>query len=202
MVAGHLRLAGGALWLYQALSRSSRRKAVASVWTARVVARFEGFADELFGSHAGAYSLVADRRADALNCLYPEGNDKYVKLAVERERKIVGWAVVLDTSLRNNNYFGNMRVGTIADCFAAPEHASAVVAAADEFLSRRGVDLIISNQMHAAWGEALAQAGYLRGPSNFFLYFSQPLADTLCSRQDWQQRVHIDRGDGDGPIHL
>jgi hypothetical protein len=71
--------------------------------------------------------------------------------------------------------------------------------AAAGLLERRGVDLVISNQMHGAWGTALAESGFRAGPSNFLLALSPALAAQAGVRQDL---FHFNRGDGDGPIHL
>jgi hypothetical protein len=64
------------------------------------------------------------------------------------------------------------------------------------------VDLVVSNQLHAAWNEALASAGYEEGPSNFFLYVSRDLADELARIPDWSGAAHMNRGDGEGPGKL
>jgi len=201
-VAGACRLAGLALALRGIRKRTGRTGPRATDESCDVVQEFAGSASQLFERHAGEYSLVGDRSAEALACLYSPDNSKYIRLVIRRAGEVVGWAVVLDTQMRGHKYFGDMRVGSLADCFSAPREAGVVVSAADALLRRRGVDLIVSNQMHADWVRALEQAGYEQGPSNFFFYFSPALATQLSSRPDWNRRVHINRGDGDGPIHL
>jgi hypothetical protein len=104
--------------------------------------------------------------------------------------------VMLDTAMRDNEYFGDLRVGTIADCLARPEDAGIVIHAARVYLERRGVDLIISNQGHPAWTGALRADGFFRGPSNFLFAASPALGAAGISE------YHINRGDGDGPVHL
>ena len=64
------------------------------------------------------------------------------------------------------------------------------------------MDLIVSNQLHAGWNEALAAVGYEEGPSNFFLYFSGDLGEQLGSIPDWSREAHVNRGDGEGPENL
>jgi hypothetical protein len=137
-----------------------------------------------------------------LHRLYPTDESRYIRLGIENNATVVGWALVLDTEMTNDKYFGDMRVGSIADCFAAPDDAAAVVAAADHFLARRGVDIVVSNQLHPRWCEALEAAGYERGPSNFFFYFSGDFASRLESIGDWASGAHLNRGDGEGPAHL
>ena len=158
--------------------------------------------DELFETHAASYALVGDRRSAALNVFFPEAERRYIRLVVRDAGRTVGWALVLDTQMHDDKYFGDMRVGALVDCFSALADAPAVVAAADGFLMRRGVDIVVSNQLHPAWGAALAGAGYQEGPSNYFFYYSSDLKDSLSHIPDWLQRVHMNRGDAEGPTHL
>jgi hypothetical protein len=198
---GQLRLAGLALRLRRAL-RSRRDTERAPYTTVRALPRFDEAADELFSTNATSYSLVGDRRASVLNILYPESDERCLRIVVERDDRAIGWALLLDTRMHDHKYFGDMRVGTLADCFAAPEDAPAVVAAADDALTARGVDLVVSNQLHPAWCGALVDAGFERGPSNFFFYSSEALRDALTEQPDWESRIHMNRGDGEGPGNL
>jgi hypothetical protein len=201
-VLGSLRAAGLAFWIRKLLRTTSDSGNQGLYDSAREVARFDVSADELFAAHAESYALVGDRRAAALNCLYPERERKYLRLLVERGGSVIGWAVLLDTQMRDDKYFGNMRVGSLVDCFAGVQDVAAVVAAASDALKRRGVDLIVSNQLHPAWCEALGRAGYQSGPSNFFFYYSEELSEALANIQDWERGVHMNRGDGEGPANL
>ena len=110
----------------------------------------------------------------------------------------IGWALLVDTVMRDNRYFGNMRVGTIADNLALPGDEEAVVAAATHFLNGRGVDLVVSNQSHLAWRSALAHVAFLKGPSNYGFGASPLLAAALPPLAS----CHLTRGDGSGPINL
>ena len=202
-ILGRTRLAGAALGLRRrVVSRSSRASGASPPLHARELATFDGVADALFSKSADAYILVADRGEQALRYIYPPEESGFLRLAVQREDEVVGWAVVLDAEMRDNKYFGNMRVGSIADCFAAPDDAPLVVAAADAYLAHRGVDIVVSNQLHPVWCDSLKMTGYEQGPSNFFFYFSPELAERLDAIPAWQDVVHINRGDGEGPGHL
>jgi hypothetical protein len=194
------RTALGARRLVVARSRRTRRSADSV--TARELADFDRSADDVFSAGAGAYVLVADRGQQALRRIFPTNEAGFIRLAIRRGEEVIGWAVVLDAQMRDNKYFGNMRVGSIADCFATPRDAESVVAAADAYLTHRGVDIVVSNQLHPVWSDALKAAGYERGPSNFFFYFSQDLADRLDAIPRWQDGIHLNRGDGEGPGHL
>jgi len=67
-------------------------------------------------------------------------------------------------------------------------------------LEQRGVDLIVSNQLHPAWSQALLRSGFRTGPSNYLLALSPALARAATGAG--HDRSHFNRGDGDGPIHL
>ena len=202
-VLGHLRLAGLALRLRRMVgSRPSSERIARDDASAREIELFDRSADDVFAAASSAYSLVGDRSAKALNTVFADDDDRYIRVVVERAGRTVGWALLLDTTMKDDQYFGDLRVGTLVDCFAAPEEAHAVVAAADDVLARRGVDLAISNQLHPAWCKALELTGYESGPSNFFFYYSEGLVEALSDTPDWELGTHMNRGDGEGPGHL
>lgn len=183
-------------------SRTSSRQRRPAPAQAREVSSFDGAADDLFATHASSYSLLGDRRSAALSSLYPVDDARYLRIIVQRDGQDIGWAVLLDTQMQNDKYFGDMRVGSLVDCFSAPEDAQAVVAVSDDILTDRGVDLAISNQLHPAWCAALEAAEYQSGPSNFFFYFSEDLAAELAAIPDSENGIHLNRGDGEGPANL
>jgi len=184
--------------------QASRRKKRSRIgrMAAEPVASFDTWASDLWNRCSEQYSFAAVRTKPILNVLYPPGDRRFLRLKVSIDGAVAGWAVMLDTTMKNHNYFGNMQVGSIVDCFAAPEHADAVVDAATDFLELRGVDLVISNQAHPWWCSALANAGFLPGPSNFILATSRALTREIEQVDTEFERSHINRGDGDGPIHL
>src|SRR5262249_55579009 len=130
-----------------------------------------------------------------LDALYPPDDARFLRV-----RTAEGWAVLLDTQMQDHKQFGDMRVGAIVDCLAPPSAAGAVVRAATSLLEQRGVDLVISNQLHTAWSRALMDAGFRQGPSNFLLALSPDFAAAAGAAGDGE--FHFNRGDGDGPIHL
>ena len=169
--------------------------------SAESISQFGSWADDLWRSCRAEYTMVGSRDSTTLNLLY--GDDpKYLRIRVHDGSETVGWAVMLDTQMQENKYFGNMRIGTIADVFAAPEWAPATIRAAATLLRRRGVDLIVSNQSHAAWCEALLSAGFLSAPTNFFFASSRALLQVLAPLPQSLGKIHLNRGDGDGPVNL
>jgi hypothetical protein len=160
---------------------------------------FGEWADELWTASKRSYRFCAVRDSRTLNHLYPPESERTICLRVRRGGRTVGWAVVIDSAMRDHKYFANLRVGTIVDCFGGLEDAGGVMAGAADFLAARGVDLVVSNQGHPAWAEALRGAGFLDGPSNFALAASPEIVKHL--REGFGE-IHVNRGDGDGPIHL
>jgi hypothetical protein len=165
------------------------------------VTDFGDWADGIWQRCQSSYAWLACRDRANLNILYPSDKN-FVRLKVSRGGEVLGWAALLDTQMRDNKYFGNLRVGLIADCLAAPENAPAVMQAATRCLQDRGVDLIVSNQQHSAWGAALKKSGYFSGPSNFIFAAGKPLAELLSPLESLCPEFHLNRGDGDGPVNL
>ena len=109
----------------------------------------------------------------------------------------IGWAVVGERR-KDTLKFGDMRVGSVVDCWAAPKNMIPVVSAATRTLEKRGVDLIVSNQSHRMWCQALEKSGYLKGPSNFIFAASRKLTELLQPFEADKASFHITRADGDG----
>jgi hypothetical protein len=181
----------GAGWLGLKMMGHARRVPGTSC---EIAASFNGWADEVFQQSRSGYPLLAARDARTLDQLYPAGDPRFLRV-----RAAGGWAVLLDAAMQGHKQFGNIRVGTIVDCLAPIEDAVTVIRAATRTLERRGVDLIVSNQIHGAWCEALAGAGFRRGPSTFLFAASPALAALIPEAEDGE--LHNNRGDGYGPFH-
>ena len=182
----------GTGWLgMKALGLASRLPPVAS----DLAPSFTPWADDVWERSRDAYALLAQRDAATLEQLYPPSDPRFLRV-----RAAGGWAVLLDTQMQGHKQFGDMRVGTIVDCLAPPESAPAIVRAAASLLERRGVDLIVSNQLHADWSGALLSSGFRSAASNYLLGLSPAFAQAAGDAKTGQ--FHINRGDGDGPIHL
>jgi hypothetical protein len=166
------------------------------------VARFDARAGDIWRSVKSSFAMIGDRSCEALNSLYPESYPRLVRLMMQREGRIIGWSVVMLTDMRGHKQFGNLRVGTLVDGLSAHEDAPSVVMTATRFLQERGAELIVSNQSHGAWCRGLERCGFLRGPSNYLLAVSKGLSRMLAPFEQSVIEAHINRGDGDGPIHL
>jgi hypothetical protein len=169
---------------------------------AHEIAEFGSWADDLWSQCHASYAMIACRDSGALNTIYPASFEGLIRLRVESAGVAIGWAIVRATRMRGHKQFGDLHVGSIIDCLAVEENASLVIQSATQFLEERGVELIVSNQAHYVWCSALDDAGYLRGPSNYILAVSKPLARVLGPVEMNAAKIHINRGDGDGPINL
>jgi hypothetical protein len=163
---------------------------------------FSCWSDEIWKQVKDRYTFIGVRDATILNTLYPVADRRFRRIKVLRRDKAIGWAVVLNTKMKNNNYFGNMSVGTVVDCLAEEGEERHVVTMATQYLERLGVDMIVTNQSHHSWCKAFARSGYLAGPSNYIFAVSPPLANKLHPFDIAVSKAHLTRGDGDGPSHL
>ena len=166
------------------------------------VERFAAWTDRLWHRFRDRFAFAAVRDSLALNVLYPESDGRFLRLRVRRAERDLGWAVVMLTPMKDSNHFGNMKVGTLVDGFCDPAETATVVDCARRELETRGADLIVSNQTHQTWCDGLRAAGFLTGPTNFHFAASPQLAKEFAPLANSLSTFHINRGDGDGPVHL
>ncbi len=192
----------GAAWLGLAALQRRRGPALSrqQFHTERVTS-WGDWADEIWREARDQYSFAAVRNLETLRLLYPE-DDRYTIVRVLQGKRPVGWAVLLNTQMDGNAYFGNMRVGTILDCFSISGWETAVVQAALQCFNDLRVDVVVTNQSHAAWAAAFAATGFLSYCSNYLVATSGEITQTLEKMPPGIDHLHITRGDGDGRIHL
>ncbi len=141
------------------------------------------------------------RSAAVLNQLYPPGG-RFHKIRAVAGAETVGWAVGTEAAFRNHKYFGDLRVGTVVDTFAAPDYMEATARSAARVLEERDVDLMISNQSDCRWVAAFRAAGFLSGPSNYGVALSQEALRLVEEAGQNDEHFHFTRGDGDGMVNL
>ena len=163
---------------------------------------FGGWADETWERARSGYSFVAVRDCGSLNHKFPASDERLHRLRVRDARGEIGWAVVTDHQHSGDQYFGDMRLGAVVDCLARPGSEGSVMASAVQFLRGRGVDLMVSNQCADIWQQALRRCGFVGSPSNFIFAPTPQLTGKILGADAEMKRVHINRGDGDGPINL
>lgn len=164
-----------------------------------VVPRFESWADEVWSQALPSYVFLCGRRADELNWRLPPTDERIHRLRIVSQGRTVGWAAVTDKQWTEHPYFGGMRLGAVVDALTVPGFEAAAMAAATDFLSSRGVDLIVANQLHRDWIAAIERCGYREFPTSNFILAAAP---ALARRLPDAELAHINRGDGDGPINL
>ena len=190
--------ASGAGWL--ALHALQGRLPITRSVDVEEVNEFGEWADDLWKRCADDLSLSLIRTSEVLSGLY--AGPRFLRLKISQGGVVVGWVVLRDTQMQDHRYFGNLRVATIVDALALPAAIPTVVQEASRIVEKRSVDLIISNQGHELWVRALRDCGFLPGPSNYILAMSPALATLLEPLATHQSRLHINRGDGDGPLDL
>jgi hypothetical protein len=163
---------------------------------------FDGWADAVWAAASERIDFAAVRDAAVLTALYDTPDDRFINVAITAGGEPCGWAVCLATDHRDNKHFGNLKVGSIVDCLAKPGYERSVVQAAVERLKGEEVDLIVTNQLLPVLGSAFRLAGFVAGPSNYLFAASPNLKIRLQSAATGHRRIHIDRGDGDGPANL
>ena len=106
------------------------------------------------------------RDADVLNRLFPvDGWPPVERLQVMRDGETIGWAAVLHRKMNDEPRFGDLHLGNITDCFAAPDDAADVIAAAMDHLQKTPAEMVYANMSHPAWIEAMAANGCVLIPN-------------------------------------
>lgn len=192
-------LAGAAVRLTQTVRQ--RMFAPPGQLEVEVIRRFGDWCDPLWDRCRGEYVMAGVRDGATLAILYPD-DDRFIRLKVSRDGVPIGWAVVLATQMCGHKHFGSMKVGTVVDCLAAAKDAEPTITVASRYLEQAGADIIVSNQSASTWRRAFRRNGYLSGPSNFIFAASKELARLLGGVDATLDRIHLTRGDGEGPSTL
>ena len=162
------------------------------------------WADEIWEAARDSYSLIGDRSKAALQTLYPEGNEHLIKLrfATADTKRLVGWAIITASKMKNHHFFGNMVLGAIVDMMALPEDAYAIASGALIEARQSKADLVVVNHSDRRWNDAFERAGMLSWKTNFFLSLSSKLAKWFNPMKNYVDRLYFTRGDGHGPTSL
>ncbi len=165
-----------------------------------VVPDFGAWADELWERCKHRYSALAVRDSASMNALAPPvGWPPVTRIVVERGGQVIGWALVMDTRMRNDSRFGDLHVGCVVDCLADPSDAGEVVAAATRALRTRDVDMIAANQAHPAWIRGFRENGYAILPNRRLFAASPALRQLLEPFAETARGLHLTNMDGHGP---
>jgi hypothetical protein len=188
----------GAGWLGSKLFQTYRRVTAPAAPKTEVheVAIFEANSQSMWDQAKQTCSFTAVRDHQALQALYPLSETHLTRIEIKQGGSAIGWAVVGER--RPDAKYGNLRVGSVVDCWSLPGAFLPVARAATETLKRHGFDLILTNQSHQDWGQAFRAAGYLNGPSNFLFAASKKLTELIAPFEQTRPRMHFTRADGDG----
>jgi len=160
-----------------------------------MVASFESWADELWKVIRRGHIFSAVRDSLTLNLIYPLSDQRFIRHRVFFGNDNVGWAVLLATELKDHNYFGNMKLGSIVDCLALPGFEEYVIEESTKILKTLDVDLVVTNQSYKSWRRAMKNCGYMQGPTNYLLGLSPDLSKMLEPLEKHFELMHVNRGD-------
>jgi hypothetical protein len=166
----------------------------ATSWPDGLNAVWERCRDEI------SFSVLRDESTAA--ALYPDREPRLKRFLLRFAGDVVGWSVNVATKMEQNPKFGDLLVGTILDGLSTKAHIGALLAMTRKALREMGAEVILTNQTHYIWEEESRRLGFVRGPSNYLLAMSKDLAAALASEPGALRRTHVNRGDGDGRIHL
>ena len=140
------------------------------------------------------------RDAEVLNRLFPsDGWPPVDRLQVMRDGETIGWAAVLHRKMSDEPRFGDLHVGNITDCFAAPADAADVIGAAIDHLSKTPTEMVYANMSHPAWIEAMAANGCVLIPNRRMFVTAPPLASYLNQAGIPASSIFLTNIDGHGP---
>jgi hypothetical protein len=171
-----------------------------SVITLRVE-HFGGDADNVWEKAKPYYDFIGIRNSEALNLLYPDSIPEYHRLEIRQAGQCIGWGLVFGVQMKNDSYFGNLKVGFIADFLSLWNRETHVISACKHYLKQLQCDVIVTNQCHYKWQRAFSRSGFLKGPSNFYFASSKKLTEALGESYD-VSRLFLTRGDNEGPESL
>src|SRR3954447_2773341 len=120
-----------------ALKQRSRVRPAATI---RPQTEWGDWADELWSRVRQKCSFAVERERKSLEWMYPAHDLRIRIFLVQKGSDPVGWGVCFDTCMKNNRYFGNMRVGSILDCVALDDYEAETAALVNQQLGLAGCD--------------------------------------------------------------
>jgi hypothetical protein len=180
----------------------AHRPAMPRGYTLEAVASWPEAVDAIWERLRGGIAFATVRDRAALGDLYPQSQPRLLRWLLRYRGEEVGWSAGLLTPMEHNGYFGNLRVGTILDGLAPPEHLEALIALSRRALADLGAELVLTNQTLPEWPERLRGLGFLAASSNYLLAISRPISAALKEAGGPAARIHVNRGDGEGRLNL
>lgn len=144
------------------------------------------------------YGAMASRDATHLQWMYPADAPRVAYYTASARGGQVGWLVtqmIEDNSPLESNRSGGLRIGSLHDMLAAPEHATALLAAGARLLRDAGADVVLVQHCHPDWQRALRAIGFVSSPSGFALYVAPAFARLLDEHALPVETLYVTRGD-------
>lgn len=163
---------------------------------------FGPWADEIWETCRSEYGLHSERSETTLKEIFRPFSEKIQLLRITRNSKTIAWFSYLRTEMEGDQNFGNLTVATLVDGFSPLKTLGPAFRAAQAHIEMLAPDLVITNQLHPEWQKAAASARFRKAPSNFAVALSPKASEIIGSVNSFWSTAHINRGDGDGPIHL
>ena len=201
-IASRSLIIPGTLWALQQARNLPSKRLIDHSLQAVEVPIFSEAVDTLWGQCKSHFSLAAVRDQRTLNFLFPATHPQAIRLEFYSSKTLVGYAILFCTKMKGHKQFGDLCVGTLVDTVILPDYQLSVLSLAQKKLASLGADLMVTNQSFAPYCRALERLGFFKGPSNFALSLTRPLADKMLQCDPKGQAMHWTRFDGDGPIHL
>ncbi len=161
------------------------------------VATLDACADAVWERCAPRYAFVVRRDGETLEEMYPSANRQFHRLIIRRGDHPIGWAIVGHRRFRRHPRLRFAHVGVIWDCFAAPEDAAAVIAAAHRYVIRQGAWIVLASASHAAWIAALRARRFRMGRTSRYFLVSPAFAAALDPFEQRAAECFLTFGDGE-----
>jgi len=159
---------------------------------------FDDSYDQLWQAVGGRFGACLARDRKYLQGRFGGYPDRYRVLGCRQENRLLGYCIMKTKQFSNDPRMGNMKLGTIVDCFfdpAAPAAFQALLNCVLKMFARESVHAVLCTASHAAVRRLLRGNGFFAIPGNLnFAYHNRtnvPLQDIPL--ESW----HLMRGDSD-----
>lgn len=188
--------------LAMAVWRLSHPRASLRGYSLELTTSWPSEAGKLWERFRAEITFSALREETGLAALYPDTQPRLKRFVLRYGEEIVGWSVGLVTKMNHDLNFGDLVVGTVLDGLALEGHLPALIALTRDALTGMGAEVIVMNQTHCHWRTELRRLGFFNSATNYLLALSKALVTELGPDGSVLERIHVNRGDGDGRLHL
>jgi hypothetical protein len=160
---------------------------------------FGSWADTVWEQAKNQYTFSGIKTSKNLNRILDTNSWPHPKIIrFERDSKTIGWVAYRIKEFIDDPRFGALKVGTILDCLALPNHEHHIIHNTCKHIDSSEVDIICTNLTNKNWVKACSSSGFFSFPSRF-LAFSETLVKQTENLKAFVSHSHITLIDGDGP---